>query len=370
METIASLAKCFSTLIFLHPGLGIPPLVAFGLATMVYSSTLLIGYWSYFIYKGKVGDMASVQHLTLRRARDIDPTMLSAYLSFTFQAIEKHFLGEGEKFVMAVFQPPYDQGVYGLVNNLGSIVVRTVFQPFEQAIFTAFSMSTKGEKKKESLQAQANLLALLLKVVVLFAGICVAFGPSYSFTVLWFSYGRKWALTEAPKILSVYCFYIGSMALNGVAEAFMHATANEKALKRINISLIVFSILHSITSIALVRTAGTSGLVIAGCISMSIRVAYCFTYMSKHFAEVNFALASVMPGLLSLAAGGACALLGRVSERIHVPSQEGATFDLILRHFAIGCLAGLSLLALLYKSEGKTWRSLAALRKSGGNKAE
>merc|ERR1712224_174910 len=145
---------------------------------MVYSTTLLIGYWAYFIYKGKLKDMVSVQYLTLARVKDIDRSMLSAYTSFTFQAIEKHFLGEGEKFVMAAFQPPYDQGVYGLVNNLGSIVVRTVFQPFEQAIFTAFSMSAKSkeEEDSDSLKGQATLLTLILKLVFIFGGIFIAFG--------------------------------------------------------------------------------------------------------------------------------------------------------------------------------------------------
>jgi hypothetical protein len=31
------------------------------------------------------------------------------------------------------------QGVFGLVNNLGSLVVRLIFAPFEDAAFTAFS---------------------------------------------------------------------------------------------------------------------------------------------------------------------------------------------------------------------------------------
>ena len=35
------------------------------------------------------------------------------------------------------------EGVYGLVDNLGSLVVRVVFQPFEEAAFTAFSRSIR-----------------------------------------------------------------------------------------------------------------------------------------------------------------------------------------------------------------------------------
>ena len=41
--------------------------------------------------------------------------------------------------VMAMGQSAYDQGVYGLVSSLGSLVVRTLFQPIEEAAFTAFS---------------------------------------------------------------------------------------------------------------------------------------------------------------------------------------------------------------------------------------
>lgn len=57
------------------------------------------------------------------------------------QAAEKLALAEGSKMVM-VTQPPAAQGVYGLVTNLGALVVRTAFQPFEEAAFTAFSTST------------------------------------------------------------------------------------------------------------------------------------------------------------------------------------------------------------------------------------
>jgi len=367
VETLASLAKCFTTLVLLLPSLHVPPLVAFGLAALVYSGTLFVGYWAYFLlYKGDLfKKMVSFQHLALRRVGDIDASMVSAYRSFTVQAIEKHFLGEGEKFVMAVFQPPYDQGVYGLVNNLGSIVVRTAFQPFEQAIFTAFSMTSKSKRKAGSLQRQADLLLLLLKLVSVFAGICIAFGPSYSFTLLWFSYGKKWALTEAPRILSVYCFYISAMAFNGVSEAFMHATADEAALKRINASLVAFSIIHSVTSIVLVKTLGTYGLVLAGCVSMLTRVAYCWRYTADYFSAAKCPLGSILPAPASMAAGLVCCTLVVVSERIHIPpgGEESASFDKVLRHFLFGAGLGVTLLFILYRKENAMLNSLKMFRK-------
>ena len=44
------------------------------------------------------------------------------------QAAEKLVLAEGSKLVMVALQSAYSQGVYGLVTNLGSLVVRTLFQ--------------------------------------------------------------------------------------------------------------------------------------------------------------------------------------------------------------------------------------------------
>ena len=47
--------------------------------------------------------------------------------------------------MMAAFENSHAQGVYGLVTNLGSLVVRTLFQPIEEAAFLSFSKSGDGE---------------------------------------------------------------------------------------------------------------------------------------------------------------------------------------------------------------------------------
>jgi oligosaccharide translocation protein RFT1 len=53
-------------------------------------------------------------------------------------------LAEGSKMAVAAFQEGREQGVYGLVQGLGSIVVRTLFQPLEEAAFVAFSKQRGG----------------------------------------------------------------------------------------------------------------------------------------------------------------------------------------------------------------------------------
>lgn len=44
------------------------------------------------------------------------------------QAATKLLLAEGSKVVMVAFQSSFSQGIYGLVSNLASLVVRTIFQ--------------------------------------------------------------------------------------------------------------------------------------------------------------------------------------------------------------------------------------------------
>jgi oligosaccharide translocation protein RFT1 len=52
---------------------------------------------------------------------------------------EKLLLAEGSKLALVAVESSYNQGVYGLVSNLGSLVVRIVFQPFEEVAFATFS---------------------------------------------------------------------------------------------------------------------------------------------------------------------------------------------------------------------------------------
>jgi oligosaccharide translocation protein RFT1 len=57
----------------------------------------------------------------------------------THTQVEKLVLAEGSKLALVGFESSYNQGVYGLVANLGSLVVRLLFTPIEEAAFTAFS---------------------------------------------------------------------------------------------------------------------------------------------------------------------------------------------------------------------------------------
>lgn len=81
------------------------------------------------------------------------------------QAVEKFLLAEGTKIAMTKVQSAYDQGVYGLVVNLGSIAARLLLQPFEEAAFMSFSQSVPDETRADK---QLGKLIPLLRAALLF----------------------------------------------------------------------------------------------------------------------------------------------------------------------------------------------------------
>jgi len=183
---------------------------------------------------------------------------------FSLQAVEKLVLAEGSKLVMAAVESSYNQGVYGMVSNLGSLVVRLVFQPLEEGAFTAFVAGSKSFRNTATQSsstdrsapgaAAARLASVahgMMKVAALVGLVIASFGPAYSYTALRLVYGRRWSESEAPTALGAYAMYVALLAVNGVSEAFTHAVGSEKQLHMANAALVVFGVTHMLLSFIL-----------------------------------------------------------------------------------------------------------------------
>lgn len=107
-----------------------------------------------------------------------------------------------------------------------------------------------------------------LKLVLLIGLVVMAFGPSYSYSLIRLLYGRKWSDGEASTALRYYCLYVILLAMNGTSEAFLHAVANETQLKRSNDSLLVFSLIYLVLNVSLIHSAGAIGLILANSLSI------------------------------------------------------------------------------------------------------
>ncbi|XP_060578586.1 protein RFT1 homolog [Ruditapes philippinarum] len=97
----------------------------------------------------------------------------------------------GEKYVMTIFRVLSfaDQGIYDIVNNLGSMAARFIFQPIEESGYLFFSqLLVRGEQvskqKQESCQLAVDVMSCLLKLVILIGAIILVFGIPYSYLAL------------------------------------------------------------------------------------------------------------------------------------------------------------------------------------------
>ena len=71
----------------------------------------------------------------------------------TGQSLVKHFLTEGDKFLVSRLSPLADQGGYAVAANYGSLVARIVFQPIEETAdrkSTRLNSSHSGESRMPS----------------------------------------------------------------------------------------------------------------------------------------------------------------------------------------------------------------------------
>jgi len=300
----------------------------------------------------------------------------------------KHGLTEADKIALSLSSAAthYDQGVYGVIHNYGSLVARIVFQPIEETARITFSKIAAKAKLEDSrgqheavqaeVTAMASMVSLVLKTVGLFSVLFPVFGPFYSRVAVQFGLGVRWYRDETVRALAVYCVYILALGLNGVSEAFVYATAPPDLLGTVNVSLVVSSLAFCVSAVHLIQSMGTSGILVANIISMSIRIAFNLVYTHGYFASpqqyfpISFSKEEGGKGLqLKLAPlSDACvhlhdvAGMAVVSAVLYMSSSRYETSLMTLRsageHVLVGAACFLLVLALLYKSHRMEFKQL------------
>ncbi len=273
VEGAAMIARCAIT-IYLVLVRGQVALESFAWGFAAYSCTIFVSYVT-------MNAVWPSKHNVLAPAFAWTPSspstkqFFSLARSLSFQSLWKVLLAQGAKVAMVTFKAdPHEQGVYALVNNLGSIVARFIFQPLEEIAYTVFG---KMNDSRDRARVPA-LFRTLLKTMLLFGILFLCFGTEYTHLLLRVLYGEAWANTSAPKVLAWYCAYVLLMATNGITEALVHAVADRSTLSYFNAWLIVCSVCFVIASGALLPL-GAVGLVFANCINMLSRIFFSGWYI-------------------------------------------------------------------------------------------
>ncbi|XP_027354961.1 protein RFT1 homolog [Abrus precatorius] len=334
VETVATFLRCLTIYFLIVKQTGIEKPIIFALSQSAYGACLFLGYWSYLVLFQKFR-RSYLFPFRQGKVFDFDQQLSKMCILFTFQSFRKLILQEGEKIVLVWMDTPYNQAVYGLVDKLGSLVVRLVFLPFEESSYATFARSASGQNS-EKIRKLGKCLTESLKLVLLIGLVFMAFGPSYSYSLIRLLYGEKWSDGEASIALRYYCFYVIVLAMNGTSEAFMHAVATESQLKRSNDSLLVFSLIYIVLNVLLIRLAGAVGLIMANSINMTLRILYSAVFIKNYFqGSSSFSFSGCLPsGWIFVLLSGVITL---ISENVFLDRDDfWPTFTIHL-FIGLGC---------------------------------
>uniref|UniRef100_A0A131Y1G9 Protein RFT1 homolog n=1 Tax=Ixodes ricinus TaxID=34613 RepID=A0A131Y1G9_IXORI len=285
---------------------------------------------------------------------EVDAATWKLTRSFMKQTLFKQVLTEGERYVMTLFSllTFSEQGVYDVVNNLGSLAARFVFQPIEESGYHFFAQVLRRDKKLQAaddLALSAHVLDQLLKLMVHVGLIVLTFGQAYSALLLHLYGGRALSVGLAPTLLRWHSGYILFIALNGVTEAFVFAAMTREELDRHNHRLAAFSAIFLTVSYFLTTCFGAVGFIVANCFNMGARVIYSMAFIRGYYADGGHSpLLGLVPSWIVAGACGFSYLVTRFSE-----PEFGNGLGVVagLAHVAVGAVCFLVVSATVYFRE-------------------
>ncbi|XP_032146093.1 protein RFT1 homolog isoform X3 [Sapajus apella] len=278
--------------------------------------------------------------------------------SFFKQSFLKQILTEGERYVMTFLNVLNfgDQGVYDIVNNLGSLVARLIFQPIEESFYVFFAKVLEREKdatlqKQEDVAVAAAVLESLLKLALLSGLTITVFGFAYSQLALDIYGGAMLSSGSGPVLLRSYCLYVLLLAINGVTECFTFAAMSKEEVDRYNFVMLALSSSFLVLSYLLTRWCGSVGFILANCFNMGIRITQSLFFIHRYYQRsphrplAGLRLSPVLLGAFALSGG-----VTAVSE-VFLCCEQG--WPARLAHIALGAFCLGATLGTAFLTETK-----------------
>uniref|UniRef100_A0A8C7BY62 Protein RFT1 homolog n=1 Tax=Neovison vison TaxID=452646 RepID=A0A8C7BY62_NEOVI len=344
---LKSVLTAFLVLCLPHWGLYI-----FSLAQLLYTTVLVLCYVIYFTKLLGSAESNKQQSLPIFRMTDLLPSVTrsrafvnwnEAKLTWSFfkQSFLKQILTEGERYVMTFLNVLNfgDQGVYDIVNNLGSLVARLIFQPIEESFYIFFAKVLERGKdatlqKQEDVAVAATVLESLLKLALLTGLTITIFGFAYSQLALDIYGGAMLSSGSGPILLRSYCLYVLLLAINGVTECFTFAAMSKEEVDRYNFTMLALSSSFLGLSYLLTRWCGSVGFILANCFNMGVRITQSLWFIHRYYGRSPH---RPLAGLyLSPALLGAFALSGGITSvsEVFLCCEQG--WPARLAHIAVG----------------------------------
>lgn len=289
-------------LVFLWP---MHSVLVFGISHLLGSIVYSIAYYGVFMKTLKKKDDAD---LPIQEFNQLLPKWSSGKLlpevdhdlgllswSFFKQGWLKEVLTEGEHYIMNFFPliTLNQQGIYQVVNNLGSLAARLVFRSIEAAAYKYFAqMLYRGKPIKDQDQIRVaevtKFFRDILHNLIMIALIIITFGWSYSQTLLQIYGGRQLSEAGGTSLMRAQCFYVVFLAVNGITEAYTFAVMDDVQLSRYNRMLVLFSFIYLGCAVSLTPIVGALGFILANSINMLLRSTYSVWFIYNQYKDTDY----------------------------------------------------------------------------------
>lgn len=225
--------------------------------------------------------------------------------SFVSQTIWKQLLTESERYVMTFLNviSLSDQGIYDVVNNLGSLAARFLFKPIEDGAFTLFSQIVKRDEILDirRFYRVQEYLMFMIKSMLMLGLIILIFG--YNFVPLIAIYGgQKLNNYLAFHLMEWQLFYTPLLALNGITECFTFAIMSPSEIKSYNLLMTTCTAVFLASIHVTQPYIGSACFIFANCLVMTLRIYFSYKiirdYFQKHGYELK--LQDTIPSLTTL----------------------------------------------------------------------
>ncbi|KAL8575487.1 hypothetical protein ACOMHN_013038 [Nucella lapillus] len=377
---VSQAVKCGTALLLVlaFPHWGI---YGFALAQVLSSLCYVALYYGYFAYytssgvvKKEEGDgdhfpcvsMADFFPKAVPGESFFDIHLVHLTWSFYKQSLLKQILTEGERYVMTFLNVLSfaDQGVYDVINNLGSLVARFIFLPIEENGYIFFSQSlSRGKPAKEqteqSMTVSSSVLSILLMIVTYIGCTVIVFGYANSYLALHIYGGERLSVGSGPSLLRWFCVYVLLLAVNGITEGFVFATMSKQQVDRYNQKMLGFSVLFLTTSWLLTTQVGSVGFILANCLNMILRITHSLLFIRGYFEGTEYSpLSRVLPSAAVIVSLGLSLVVTALSEIYLV--TEGTVVSRLI-HIAISAACLLVVLAAIFFTERRMVLSVMSI---------
>jgi oligosaccharide translocation protein RFT1 len=354
----------------------------FSMAQVLSSLFYAISYWTYFAFvyssqkyghKLKVTSIRQFLPQKLQTKPFLDTSLLIVAWTFLKQGAVKQLLTEGERMVMTIFNPLTfaEQGVYDVVNNLGSLAARFILQPIEESSYLVFGQFLDRNKPPEkqvdtNVRAVGQLLRNLLRAMILLGSFIFVFGFNYSELALQLYGGHNLSGGIGPTLLRWHCVYVFFIAVNGITECFTFAAMNQTELNLFNQKLVFLSIIFLSSAYLLTLGFGSPGFIMSNCLNMSGRVVFSILFITRYFRETKHGspLKGCLPNVWVILSMGVTFSFLRVSEALLC--CEKSLLNSFL-HIIVGIIFSVIIFAVIYLQETELITFIKSHWKRKGN---